>query len=73
MPLLAKMTDDDPDGPASERELDVTTKIVELAHYLYEICMMKDQMMNMDKGMGDMEYAEDERMPNPMGNPKKAY
>lgn len=69
MPLLNNMTDDTGEA-VSEKELDATMKVVELSHYLYEICMMKDQMMNMKEN--PMEYAVEPMEPS-VNNPRKAY
>lgn len=57
MPILEKITDDSTDE-LPERALDACTKMIELAHYLYEVCEMKRKMnpakdagMVMDKEM----------------------
>lgn len=65
-PLLDKITDDT-DDEVSGRVLDAATKIVELSHYLYEICMMKKKMSMYDNNM-NMEYDE-----MAADNPKKVY
>lgn len=67
-PMLQKMADDTNDE-ISERELDATMKIVELAHYLLEIDMMKHKMKTPD---WQMAYSDDDEMKSgAMANPKK--
>lgn len=55
-PMLDKMVDDTNDE-ISERELDATMKVVELAHYLYEIDMMRKKIGQPDYDDMDMNPA----------------